>query len=82
MAYLARAGFDVFSMDMTGYGRSTRPAAMNDPCNLAENQQAAVRSPAPCTPTYPLRADDIASDWNDIGARRGLRPRAAPRGSR
>ena len=27
MAYLARAGFDVFSMDMTGYGRSTRPAA-------------------------------------------------------
>ena len=31
MAYLAHAGFDVFSMDMTGYGRSTRPAAMNDP---------------------------------------------------
>src|SRR4051812_39168607 len=25
MAYLAKAGFDVFSMDMTGYGRSTRP---------------------------------------------------------
>src|SRR5580698_9528562 len=34
MGFLARAGFDVFSMDMTGYGRSTRPAAMNDPCNL------------------------------------------------
>ena len=31
MAYLARAGFDVFSMDMTGYGRSTRPMPMNDP---------------------------------------------------
>src|SRR5262245_22009117 len=30
MAYLARAGFDVFSMDTTGYGRSTRPPAMND----------------------------------------------------
>jgi len=27
MAYLAEAGFDVFSVDMTGYGRSTRPAA-------------------------------------------------------
>ena len=27
MAYLANAGFDVFSMDMTGYGRSTRPFA-------------------------------------------------------
>ena len=26
MAFLARAGFDVFGMDMTGYGRSTRPA--------------------------------------------------------
>jgi pimeloyl-ACP methyl ester carboxylesterase len=35
MAFLARAGFDVFSVDMTGYGRSTRPAPMNDPCNLA-----------------------------------------------
>src|SRR5277367_4931381 len=29
MAYLAHAGFDVFSIDMTGYGRSTRPTAMN-----------------------------------------------------
>ena len=42
MAYLARAGFDVFSVDMTGYGRSTRPAPMNDPCNLAENQRSLV----------------------------------------
>jgi pimeloyl-ACP methyl ester carboxylesterase len=40
MAYLAKAGFDVFSMDMTGYGRSTRPAAMNDPCNFSKEQQA------------------------------------------
>ena len=40
MAYLAQAGFDVFSMDMTGYGRSTRPPAMNDPCNLSKEQQA------------------------------------------
>src|SRR5690349_13361412 len=39
MAYLARAGFDVFSMDQTGYGRSTRPAVMNDPCNVAQTQQ-------------------------------------------
>jgi pimeloyl-ACP methyl ester carboxylesterase len=40
MAYLARAGFDVFAMDFTGYGKSTRPNAMNDPCNLAPKQQA------------------------------------------
>jgi len=39
MAYLAQAGFDVFAMDMSGYGRSTRPTAMNDPCNLAREQQ-------------------------------------------
>src|SRR5215510_3872287 len=40
MAYLARAGFDVFGMDTTGYGRSTRPAPMADPCNLAGDRQA------------------------------------------
>src|SRR6185295_10159022 len=56
MAYLARAGFDVFAMDMTGYGRSTRPPAMNDPCNLTRDQQTAfvpALLSAPCPPTYP-----------------------------
>jgi pimeloyl-ACP methyl ester carboxylesterase len=71
MAYLAGAGFDVFSMDMTGYGRSTRPAAMNDPCNLAKEQQSAfVPSliPGPCGPSYPRQLTTIASDWNDLDA--------------
>ncbi len=71
MAYLAHGGFDVFSMDTTGYGRSTRPTVMNDPCNLARNQQR-VFVPgliaAPCAPTYATAATTIASDWNDIGA--------------
>ena len=69
MAYLANAGFDVFAMDTTGYGRSTRPAAMNDPCNLAKDRQGAfVPSliPAPCAPSYPHALTTIASDWNDI----------------
>ncbi|HKV05392.1 MAG TPA: alpha/beta fold hydrolase [Candidatus Acidoferrales bacterium] len=69
MAYLAQAGFDVFAMDMTGYGRSTRPAAMNDPCNLAPEQQAQLVPgflAAPCTPSYPHRMTTISSDWNDI----------------
>ena len=30
MGYLAAAGYDVFTVDMTGYGRSARPAPMND----------------------------------------------------
>src|SRR5204862_3141587 len=42
MAYLAKQGFDVFAMDMTGYGRSTRPTAMNDPCNLTRDQQSTL----------------------------------------
>ena len=70
MGYLARAGFDVFSMDMTGYGRSTRPAAMNDPCNLTSEQQALfipALIPAACAPSYPHQMTTLASDWNDIG---------------
>lgn len=71
MAYLARAGFDVFSMDMTGYGRSTRPAAMNEPCNLSREQQAGF-IPAligePCPANYAHQLTTIASDWNDLDA--------------
>lgn len=71
MAYLARAGFDVFAMDTTGYGRSTRPTPMNDPCNLSAAQQALfipALIPAPCTPSYAHQMTTIASDWNDIDA--------------
>jgi len=53
MAYLAKAGFDVFSMDMTGYGRSTRPPAMSDPCNFSKAQQAQV---CPEPHSVPVRA--------------------------
>ena len=69
MAYLAAEGFDVFSMDTTGYGRSTRPAVMNDPCNLSPEQQklfVPALLAAPCAPTYPSQVTNIASDWNDI----------------
>src|SRR5882757_10988599 len=71
MAYLAQSGFDVFAMDVTGYGRSTRPTAMNDPCNLAREQQTTFVPSllsAPCAPSYPRHLTTIASDWNDIGA--------------
>src|ERR1700744_2446260 len=39
MGYLAAAGYDVFSVDMTGYGRSARPKPMDDKCNLSPKQQ-------------------------------------------
>ena len=71
MAYLANAGFDVFSLDFSGYGRSTRPPAMNNPCNLSPEQQAALIPAfltAPCAPTYSSQLTTIASDWDDLNA--------------
>jgi len=71
MSFLARAGFDVFSVDMTGYGRSTRPAVMNDPCNLTVAQQATFIPQflrETCTARYEKQSTTIASDHNDIGA--------------
>ena len=71
MAYLAEAGFDVFAMDMTGYGRSTRPAPMDDPCNLSREQQTSFVPrliPAACEPSYPQQMTTLPSDWSDIGA--------------
>jgi pimeloyl-ACP methyl ester carboxylesterase len=71
MGYLASAGFDTFSLDTTGYGRSTRPAPMADPCNLAANAQATFvprLAAAPCTPTYPHQLTTLGTDWEDIGA--------------
>ncbi len=67
MAYLAAAGFDVFSMDMTGYGRSTRPHLMNDVCNLSAEQQTALGG-TPCEATHNAQLTTIASDWDDIDA--------------
>ncbi len=71
MAYLAKAGFDVFAMDMTGYGRSTRPSPMSDACNFSKAQQAQFVPgviPAPCEPSHPSPITTMDSDWNDIGA--------------
>ena len=68
--YLARAGFDVFGMDMTGYGRSTRPEPMNDPCNLSHDQQLTFVPSllaVPCAPSYPHQMTIIASDWKTSG---------------
>jgi pimeloyl-ACP methyl ester carboxylesterase len=71
MAFLASAGYDVFSMDMTGYGRSSRPPAMNDPCNLPEAQQTdfvPTLIPTTCAPSWGFAATTIESDWHDLDA--------------
>jgi pimeloyl-ACP methyl ester carboxylesterase len=68
MAYLADAGYDVFSVDMEGYGRSARPAAMGEKCNLNEAQRALYHVAADCKPTMTSGVTTLASDWNDVGA--------------
>lgn len=70
MDFLARAGFDVFAMDMTGYGRSSHPM-MNDPCNLAPASQKLVM-PATlgesCEPKYKFQLVNSDSETDDINA--------------
>ena len=68
MAYLARAGFDVFAMDMTGYGRSAHPK-MDDPCNVDPSlQQTLVPKTlaALCTPSYPFQLANNQSESDEI----------------
>ncbi|MDX1982713.1 MAG: alpha/beta fold hydrolase [Bryobacteraceae bacterium] len=65
MAFLARAGYDVFAMDMTGYGRSTRPDPMNDPCNLSKEQREQLGA-ASCPDPADGELTTLESDWRDI----------------
>jgi pimeloyl-ACP methyl ester carboxylesterase len=66
LAYLAGEGFDAFAVDLTGYGRSSRPH-MDDVRNVAADQKPLIGvepGPAP----FPKRLTSIASDWADIDA--------------
>jgi len=70
MAFLADSGFDVFAMDLQGYGRSSMPAVMDDPCNASADNQAKYLVPnplpAPCSPRYPHAFGSFATDWDEI----------------
>jgi pimeloyl-ACP methyl ester carboxylesterase len=71
MQYLAKAGFDVFSLSLTGYGGSTRPAPMADACNFARARQAQFVPgviPQACESTYKAPISTMESDWNEIDA--------------
>ena len=71
MEYLAKAGFDVFTMDLTGYGLSPRPM-MDNACNAASADQQSLLVPKtlaqPCPPAYPFRLTTSQSDWDEIDA--------------
>jgi pimeloyl-ACP methyl ester carboxylesterase len=70
MVYLADAGFDVFAMDLQGYGKSSTPAVMDDPCNTSADSQRKYLVPnplpAPCPPRYPHSFGSFATDWDEI----------------
>jgi pimeloyl-ACP methyl ester carboxylesterase len=71
MQYFSNAGYDTFTMDFTGYGRSTRPKAMDDPCNLSAAQQAQFVPKliaAPCKPSHPGPITTMHSEWEEIDA--------------
>ena len=69
MLELAKAGFDAFTMDHTGYGFSPRPR-MDDPCNADPAQQASILIPRPlpatCPASYPFRLATSQSEWDEI----------------
>ena len=71
MNFLAENGYDVFTMEMTGYGMSSRPM-MEDPCNVSTAQQEAVLVPAElaetCAPSYPFQLVSSDSETADIHA--------------
>ena len=70
MEHLARAGFDVFALDLTGYGHSPRPT-MDEPCNVNLPQQVLLVPnplPAPCPLEYPFRLSTASSEQAEIAA--------------
>lgn len=68
MAFLARAGFNVYTMDVSGYGGSPRPM-MDDPCNANPKQQSLLQGrplKTACAPNYPYEFSTIRDDWAEM----------------
>jgi pimeloyl-ACP methyl ester carboxylesterase len=68
IASLARAGFDVFAMDMTGYGKSAHPM-MDDPCNVGSSLQKTLIPKTlndVCKPPYPFQLVNRQSEHDEL----------------
>jgi pimeloyl-ACP methyl ester carboxylesterase len=64
--WLARSGgFDVFMLDLQGYGRSPRPM-MEDPCNVPASQQPIVPQHPICAPSYPYLLHTVRTEWDEL----------------
>jgi pimeloyl-ACP methyl ester carboxylesterase len=63
MRYFARAGWDTFTLDLEGYGRSTRPLVLDDPAAFPDSK-------APIRTDVTLRDVERVVDF--IGALRGV----------
>lgn len=66
MEALANQGFDVFMLNLTGYGRSEKPLPMNDSCNLDFFSKLALDPPVFCSTVYPFRISSAESEIADI----------------
>lgn len=70
MAYLARAGFNTYTLDLSGYGGSPRPL-MDDPCNVDPKQQSIIiprPMPTVCAAHQTSQFNTIHDDWREIDA--------------
>jgi pimeloyl-ACP methyl ester carboxylesterase len=57
-------------MDLQGYGGSSKPVVMDDPCNTSSDNQARYLIPnplpAPCPPAHPHSFGSFRMDWDEM----------------